>query len=299
MVSCRVLCKGWAQKLHKACRYMHACWWIQESTVDVAFGCKDVCIYVLQRLYIYVLKESLLGKPAAMWQTNSCNSCEVNRFTSVYNIFLWMWHVHLNEWFTATSGKKVLLQELKLAAQFVVDSMMLTDVPLLFPPGQVGTFSMCKLQVNIFWYCRHSVLDLNRWISSFGQCPVYLDHVQGSNLIFGKSSWVLWAVGGLNAQVLRRYVQAPHAFIEPVCLDSLCTACHLSDIKYMIFGSSVTYCIIIAAWREYVASTDCVSMLHLKLALAALRTANQEEPKVDFNRYILDGGWIMPESLEY
>jgi hypothetical protein len=46
--------------------------------------------------------------------------------------------------------KKVLLQELKLAAQFVVDSMMLTDVPLLFPPGQVGTFSMCKLQKNIF-----------------------------------------------------------------------------------------------------------------------------------------------------
>jgi hypothetical protein len=67
----------------------------------------------------------------------------------------------------------------------------------------------------------------------------------------------------------------------------------------MIFGSSVTYCIIIAAWREYVASTDCVSMLHLKLALAALRTANLEEPKVDFNRYILDGGWIMSESLEY
>ncbi|CAK9875994.1 unnamed protein product [Sphagnum jensenii] len=37
-----------------------------------------------------------------------------------------------------TSGKKVILQELKLAAQFVVDSMMLTDVPLLFPPGQVA-----------------------------------------------------------------------------------------------------------------------------------------------------------------
>ncbi|KAH8961129.1 hypothetical protein BDL97_05G034500 [Sphagnum fallax] len=30
------------------------------------------------------------------------------------------------------------LEELKLAAQFVVDSMMLTDVPLLFPPGQLA-----------------------------------------------------------------------------------------------------------------------------------------------------------------
>jgi hypothetical protein len=41
-------------------------------------------------------------------------------------------------------------------------------------------------------------------------------------------------------------------------------------------------------------------MLHLKLALAALSSGNQEEPKVDFNKYILDGGCrIMPTSLKY
>jgi len=33
-------------------------------------------------------------------------------------------------------------------------------------------------------------------------------------------------------------------------------------------------------------------MLHLKLALATLSTGNREEPKVDLNDYILDGGWI-------
>jgi hypothetical protein len=37
----------------------------------------------------------------------------------------------------------------------------------------------------------------------------------------------------------------------------------------------------------------------MKLALAALSTGNREEPKVDFNKYILDGGWIMPEYLKY
>ncbi len=36
------------------------------------------------------------------------------------------------------------MQELKLAAQFVMDSMMLTDVPLLFLPGQVGTYSIAS-----------------------------------------------------------------------------------------------------------------------------------------------------------
>jgi len=33
-------------------------------------------------------------------------------------------------------------------------------------------------------------------------------------------------------------------------------------------------------------------MLHLKPTLATLSTGNKEEPKVDFNKYILDGGWI-------
>jgi hypothetical protein len=36
------------------------------------------------------------------------------------------------------------VQDLKLAAQFVMDSMMLTDVPLLFLPGQAGTHSIAS-----------------------------------------------------------------------------------------------------------------------------------------------------------
>jgi len=44
-------------------------------------------------------------------------------------------------------------------------------------------------------------------------------------------------------------------------------------------------------------NTDKVFMLHLKPTLATLSTGNKEEPKVDFNKYILDGGWIWNISL--
>jgi len=37
------------------------------------------------------------------------------------------------------------MQELKLATQFVMDSMMLTNVPLLFLPSQDGIFSIMKV----------------------------------------------------------------------------------------------------------------------------------------------------------
>jgi hypothetical protein len=54
------------------------------------------------------------------------------------------------------------------------------------------------------------------------------------------------------------------------------------------FFFNVNYCISI--WRRDLCgfnSIDSSMMWHMKLALAALCTANQQEPKVNFDRYIL------------
>ncbi|KAH9571625.1 hypothetical protein CY35_02G103900 [Sphagnum magellanicum] len=81
------------------------------------------------------------------------------------------------------------LQELKLAAQFIVDSMMLTDAPLLFPPGQLALAALCTAnreepKVDFDRYLqnmpgrqrqRHSYAELMGVLDSIDLLPVEAD----------------------------------------------------------------------------------------------------------------------------